>query len=64
MYCSRRKEEKLIKMINQLLAIEYNRIQFRIQDNDSIKCEYYCITFIEHMLEGKNLLDCSNVFFS
>ena len=44
-------------MINQLLAIEYNRIQFRIQYNDSIKCEFYCITFIEYMLKGKNLLD-------
>ena len=51
-------------MKNQLLTIEYNRIQFRIQDSDSIKCEFYCITFIEYMFEGKSLLDYSNVFFS
>ena len=29
---------------------------FRIQDNDSIMCGFYCIAFTEYMLAGKNLL--------
>ena len=27
---------------------------FRIQDNESIMCGFYCIAFIEYMLTGKN----------
>ena len=34
----------------------------RIQDNESIMCKFCCITFIEYMLAGKNLLDSSNLF--
>ena len=30
-------------------SITYN--VFRIQDNDSIMCGFYCITFIEYMLK-------------
>ena len=36
---------------------------FRIQDNDSIMCETYCITFMEYMFAGKTLLDYTNLFF-
>ena len=32
-------------------SITYNI--FIIQDNESIMCGFYCITFIEHMLSGK-----------
>ena len=35
---------------------------FRIQDNESIMCGFYCIIFIEYMLAGKNLLDYTNFF--
>ena len=35
---------------------------FRIPDNESIMCGFYCITFIEYMLVGKTLLDYTNLF--
>ena len=35
---------------------------FRIQDNDYIMCEFYCIAFIEYMVAGKTLLDYTNSF--
>ena len=36
-------------------SITYNL--FRIQDDESIICGFYCIAFVEYMLAGKNLLD-------
>ena len=35
---------------------------FRIQDNDSIKCGFYCIAFIEYMLSIKSLWNYTNLF--
>ena len=35
---------------------------FRIQDNESIMCGFYCIAFIEYTLAGKILLDYTNLF--
>ena len=35
---------------------------FRIQPYDSIKCGYFCIGFIDFMLEGKSLTDFVNLF--
>ena len=35
---------------------------FIIQDNESIVCGFYCITFIEHMPARKTLLDYTNLF--
>ena len=35
---------------------------FRIQSDDSITCGFYCITFIEHIISGKTLLDYTNLF--
>ena len=35
----------------------------RIQANDSIICEYFCIGFIDFMLKRKGLLDCTNLYF-
>ena len=35
---------------------------FRIQDNESILCEFYCIAFIEYTLVEKTLLNHSNLF--
>ena len=33
-----------------------------IQAHDSIICGYFCFVFIDLMLKGKNLLDCTNLF--
>ena len=35
---------------------------FRIQDDDSLMCGFYCIAFIEYMIAGKTLLDYTNLF--
>ena len=35
---------------------------FRIQDNESIMCKFYCIVFVEYMLAGRTLLDYTNFF--
>ena len=35
---------------------------FRIQDNNSIMCGYFCILFIEHMLNNKTLPGFTNLF--
>ena len=35
---------------------------YRLQGNDSIMCEYFCIGFIDFMLKDKNLLDYINLF--
>ena len=35
---------------------------FRIQENNSIMCGYFCIGFIDFMLAGKELTDYTNLF--
>ena len=35
---------------------------FRIQDNNSIMCGYFCILFIEYLLNNKTLTDFINLF--
>ena len=35
---------------------------FRVQANDSVMCEYFCIGFIDFMLAGKKLTDFTNLF--
>ena len=35
---------------------------FKIQVNESVMCEFYCIVLIESMLGGIILLDYSNLF--
>ena len=35
---------------------------YKIPANDSLMSEYFCVRFIDFMLEGKNLLDNSNLF--
>ena len=35
---------------------------FRVQANDSVMCGYFCIGFIDFMLEGKKLTDFINMF--
>ena len=34
---------------------------YRIQAYDSMMCGYFCIEFINFMLKGKSLLDCTNL---
>ena len=35
---------------------------FRIQDNKSLVCGFYCVTFIDYILAVKALLDYTNLF--
>ena len=35
---------------------------FRLQENDSVMCGYFCIGFIDFMLAGKKLIDYKNLF--
>ena len=35
---------------------------FRVQENDSIMCGYFCIEYIDFMLAGKTLTDFTNLF--
>ena len=35
---------------------------YRMQEYDSIMCGYCCIGFINFLLEGKSLLDYTNLF--
>ena len=35
---------------------------YRIQAYDSIKCEYFCIGFIDFMLKNKSLLEYTKLF--
>ena len=35
---------------------------FRIQNNNSIMCGYFCILFIEYILNSKTLTDFTNLF--
>ena len=35
---------------------------FGIQANDSVRCGYFCIRFIDFMLKGKTLKDFTNLF--
>ena len=35
---------------------------FRVQENDSVMCGFFCIGFIDFMLEGKTLIDYTNLF--
>ena len=35
---------------------------FRVQEDNSIMCGYFCIGFIDFMLAGKKLTDCTDLF--
>ena len=52
-------EEVLSKMKDKVIAHNI----FRIRDDDSIICEFYCIAFIGYILVGKMLLDDTKLFF-
>ena len=48
--------KKFIENKNVLINI------YRIQAYDSIMCRYFCIGFIDFMLNGKSLLEYANFF--
>ena len=50
------------EVLNKIRKKSINHNVFRIQDNDSIMCEFYLIAFIEYMLARKTLLDYTNLF--
>ena len=35
---------------------------FRVQENNSVMCGYFCIGFIDFMLSGEKLTDFTNMF--
>ena len=50
------------EVLNKIKDESITHNTFRIQDNESIMCEFYCIAFIEHMFAEKTLLDYINMF--
>ena len=52
-------EEVLSKMKDKVIAHNI----FRIRDDESIICGFYCIAFIGYILVGKMLLDDTKLFF-
>ena len=50
----------LKEVLNKIRGKSTTRSIIRIQDNESIKCEFYCTAFIEYMLAGKILLYNTN----
>ena len=48
----------LNKIIDKLITHKI----FRKQDDESIMCECYCVSFIEYVLAGKTLLGYTNLF--
>ena len=50
------------EVLNKIKGISITHNIFRIQDNESIMCRFYCIAFTEYMLAGKTLLDYTNLF--
>ena len=51
-----KKIEKFIDNKNSITNI------YRIQANNSIRCEYFCIGFIDIMLKSRSFLDYNNLF--
>ena len=51
-----------IEVLNKIRDKSITHNIFKIQDNNSIMCGFYCIAFIEYMLSGKTLLDYTNLF--
>ena len=51
-------QEVLIKIKKKIIT--HNR--FRIPEDESVMCGFYCIAFIEYVLAGKSLLGYINLF--
>ena len=56
--------KEIIKRIEHIFLEDKNikTSIFRIQGNSSIMCGYFCILFIEYMLNNKTLTDFTNLF--
>ena len=55
--------EYILKEIMERIGNKNIKISiFRTQDNNSIMCGYFCILFIEYMLNNKTLTDFTNLF--
>ena len=50
------------EVLNKIRDKSISHNIFRIQDNESFMCGFYCTAFIEYMLAGKTLLDYTNLF--
>ena len=53
-----------IELLNKIRDKSITDNIFRIQDNESIICGFYCTAFIEYILAGRTLLDYTNLFLS
>ena len=42
------------EVLNKIRDKSINHNVFRIQDNELIMCSFYCMAFIEYMLQGKS----------
>ena len=54
--------EQIPKEIRKIMVNKNITNIYRIQAYDSIKCEYFCIGFIDFMLKSKSLLECTKLF--
>ena len=50
------------EVLNKIKGKSLTHKIFRIQDNKSIMCGFYCIALIDYMLSGKTLSDFTNLF--
>ena len=50
------------EVLSKIKDKSITRNTFRMQDNEAITCGFYCITFIEYILTGRNLLEYTNLF--
>ena len=53
--------KKILKTIKPTVR-QINKNIYRIQDYNSVMCGYFCIGFIDYMLNGKTLHDFTNLF--
>ena len=55
--------EHVSKKIKEFVGIKNMKGRiFRVQANDSVVCDYFCIRFIDFMLAGKKLTDYNSLF--
>ena len=50
------------EILNKITDKSITHNIFRMQDNGSIMCGFYCMAFIEYILSGKTLLDYTDLF--
>ena len=51
-----------LEVLNKIKDKSITHNIFKIQDNESIMCEFFFIAFIEYILAGKTQLDYINLF--